>query len=63
MPTACVLLKVTDEGLRAICIAPAAPSGEDEGSEAAIQRRNAERRAAEAAATVTDTASTARTRQ
>ena len=49
-----MLLKITDEGLRAIGVEPEA---EDEQSEAVILRRNAERRAAaEAAATVADTA-------
>lgn len=42
-----VLLKITDDGLRVIGVEP----GEDEQSEAAIQRRNAERRAATEAAT------------
>jgi hypothetical protein len=47
-----VLLKITDEGLRAIGIDPNAGDarGEDEQSAEAIARRNAERRAAAAAA-------------
>ena len=56
-----VLLKITDEGLRAIGIDPNAGDAraEDEQSAAAIDRRNAERRAAaEAAAPVADTAPT-----
>ncbi|GGG39371.1 hypothetical protein GCM10010964_28670 [Caldovatus sediminis] len=52
-----VLLKIADEGLRAIGVEPATPAEEDEQSEAAILRRNAERRAtAEAAAPVADRA-------
>jgi hypothetical protein len=56
-----MLLKITDEGLRAIGIDPNAgdAGAEDEQSAEAIARRNAERRAAaEAAATVADTAPT-----
>ncbi len=56
-----MLLKITDEGLRAIGIDPNAGDApeEDEQSAAAIARRNAERRAAaEAAAPVADTAPT-----
>ncbi|MDI3306256.1 MAG: DUF3489 domain-containing protein [Acetobacteraceae bacterium] len=52
-----VLLKIADEGLRAIGVEPATPAEEDEQSEAAILRRNAERRAtAEAAAPEADRA-------
>ena len=46
-----MLLKITDEGLRAIGIEPAPPVGQDEQSKAAILRRNAERRAAAQTAT------------
>jgi hypothetical protein len=56
-----MLLKITDDGLRAIGIDPNAGDAaeEDEQSAAAIACRNAERRAAaEAAAPVADTAST-----
>jgi hypothetical protein len=56
-----MLLKITDDGLRAIGIDPNAGDAaeEDEQSAAAIARRNAERRAAaEAAATVADTSPT-----
>jgi hypothetical protein len=56
-----MLLKITDDGLRAIGIDPNAGDAaeEDEQSAAAIARRNAERRAAaEAAAPVADTAPT-----
>jgi len=55
-----MLLKITDEGLRAIGIDPNAGDApaEDEQSAEAIARRNAERRAAEAAATGADTAPT-----
>jgi hypothetical protein len=56
-----MLLKITDDGLRAIGIDPNAgdAGAEDEQSAEAIARRNAERRAAaEAAATVADTAPT-----
>ncbi len=56
-----MLLKVTDDGLRAIGIDPNAGDApeEDEQSAAAIARRNAERRAtAEATATPADTAPT-----
>ncbi len=56
-----VLLKITDEGLRAIGIDPNAGDAreDDEQSAEAIARRNAERRAAaEAAAPVADTAPT-----
>lgn len=56
-----MLLKITDDGLRAIGIDPNAgdPPEEDEQSAEAIARRNAERRAAaEAATPVTDTAPT-----
>uniref|UniRef100_UPI0022EAF9A8 hypothetical protein n=1 Tax=Falsiroseomonas oryzae TaxID=2766473 RepID=UPI0022EAF9A8 len=56
-----MLLKITDDGLRAIGIDPNAGDAceEDEQSAEAIARRNAERRAAaEAAAPVADTAPT-----
>mgnify|MGYP002780458271 CR=1 FL=1 len=55
-----MLLKITDDGLRAIGIDPNAGDApeEDEQSATAIARRNAERRAAEAAAPVADTAPT-----
>ena len=56
-----MLLKITDDGLRAIGIDPNAGDAaeEDEQSAEAIARRNAERRAAaEAAATVADTSPT-----
>ncbi|WP_233256255.1 DUF3489 domain-containing protein [Falsiroseomonas bella] len=55
-----MLLKITDDGLRAIGIDPNAGDApeQDEQSADAIARRNAERRAAEAAAPVADTAPT-----
>ena len=54
------LLRITDEGLRAIGVEPMPPAEDDEQSEAAILRQNAERRAAAdaAAATEADTAPT-----
>ena len=52
-----MLLKVTDEGLRAIGLEPTPPAEEDEQSEAVILQRTTERRAAETA-TVADTART-----